>query len=225
MTEKFNRNAKVERLTKLVLSYGEEKGLIVKDPYMMFPLVLYPPLFYEVYCYICGRGRVAVARYRMICLVPDRANALRTEVDNVSGFLLFIIHTGIWLHNVYFSRLCISCLTKKFNWAVPLTFLVLIVRNIVIFDFHKSHKPFLVQRGIIETIDPRFYWYQHSYGINTNTKVILKKRIMHMSGSQSGSQSASHSFRIFSYLLWNIELKFCISLFSYEYSINFESRQ
>ena len=31
--EKFNKNAKVEQLTKVVLSHGEEKGLIVKDPY------------------------------------------------------------------------------------------------------------------------------------------------------------------------------------------------
>ena len=28
-----------------------------------------PPSFEAVYCYICGRRRVAVARYRMICLV------------------------------------------------------------------------------------------------------------------------------------------------------------
>ena len=27
------------------------------------------PSFEAMYCYICGRGRVAVARYRMICLV------------------------------------------------------------------------------------------------------------------------------------------------------------
>ena len=32
MNEKFNKNSKVEQLTKVVLSHGEEKGLIVKDP-------------------------------------------------------------------------------------------------------------------------------------------------------------------------------------------------
>ena len=32
MNEKFNKNAKIEQLTKVVLSHGEEKGLIVKDP-------------------------------------------------------------------------------------------------------------------------------------------------------------------------------------------------
>ena len=32
MNEKFNKNAQVEQLTKVVLSHGEEKGLIVKDP-------------------------------------------------------------------------------------------------------------------------------------------------------------------------------------------------
>ena len=33
MNEKFNKNAKVEQLTKVVLSHGEEKNLIVKDPF------------------------------------------------------------------------------------------------------------------------------------------------------------------------------------------------
>ena len=33
MNEKFNKNAKVEQLTKVGLSHGEEKGLIVKDPW------------------------------------------------------------------------------------------------------------------------------------------------------------------------------------------------
>ena len=33
MNEKFNKNAKVEQLTKVVLCHGEEEGLIVKDPY------------------------------------------------------------------------------------------------------------------------------------------------------------------------------------------------
>ena len=36
---------------------------------MMFPLVLYPPYFEAVYCFICGRRRVAVVQYRMISLV------------------------------------------------------------------------------------------------------------------------------------------------------------
>ena len=33
MNEKFNKNTKVEQLTKVILSHGEEKGLIVKDPF------------------------------------------------------------------------------------------------------------------------------------------------------------------------------------------------
>ena len=32
MNEKFNKNAKVEHLTKMFFSSEEEKGLIVKDP-------------------------------------------------------------------------------------------------------------------------------------------------------------------------------------------------
>ena len=39
--------------------------------YTMFLLVLYPPppYFEAEYCLFCGRRRVAVARYRMICFV------------------------------------------------------------------------------------------------------------------------------------------------------------
>ena len=33
MNEKFNKNANVEQLTKVFLSRGEDKGLIVKDPF------------------------------------------------------------------------------------------------------------------------------------------------------------------------------------------------
>ena len=33
MNEKLNKNAKVEQLTKMFLSLGENKGLIVKDPF------------------------------------------------------------------------------------------------------------------------------------------------------------------------------------------------
>ena len=32
MNEKFNKNAKVEKLTNMILGSGEEKGLIVKAP-------------------------------------------------------------------------------------------------------------------------------------------------------------------------------------------------
>ena len=37
-------------------------------------LNLKPPLYFETeYCLFCGRRRVAVARYRMICLVLENA--------------------------------------------------------------------------------------------------------------------------------------------------------
>ena len=36
MNEKFDKNAKVQQLTKVVLSHGEEKGLIVKDPFRQY---------------------------------------------------------------------------------------------------------------------------------------------------------------------------------------------
>ena len=39
MNEKFNKNAKLEQLTKMFYAVGKEKGLIVKDP-LQFLLVL-----------------------------------------------------------------------------------------------------------------------------------------------------------------------------------------
>ena len=36
MNEQFNKNAKVEQLTNLFWIRGEEKGLIIKDPYFHF---------------------------------------------------------------------------------------------------------------------------------------------------------------------------------------------
>ena len=33
MNKKFNKNAKVEQLTKMFLSREEKKGLMVKDPF------------------------------------------------------------------------------------------------------------------------------------------------------------------------------------------------
>ena len=54
--------------------------------YMMFPLVLPPPPYFEaVYCFICCRRRVALARYRMICVV------LWNNTQFVTRFLLLNI--------------------------------------------------------------------------------------------------------------------------------------
>ena len=47
MNVKFNKNAKVEQLTKVVLSHGEEKDLIVKDPYQLYNLMV---ILCEVAC-------------------------------------------------------------------------------------------------------------------------------------------------------------------------------
>ena len=49
--------------------------------YMMFLLVLTPPPYFEAdYCLFCGRRRVAVARYRMICLVLDNIFYLHSKI-------------------------------------------------------------------------------------------------------------------------------------------------
>ena len=54
MNEKINTNAKVEQLTKVVLSHGEEKGLIVKDPFVKSKkrydwcyILPWPSIFYQ----------------------------------------------------------------------------------------------------------------------------------------------------------------------------------
>ena len=41
MSEKFYKNTKVEQLTKMFLSRGEEKGLIVKDPFVYDFVLMY----------------------------------------------------------------------------------------------------------------------------------------------------------------------------------------
>ena len=40
MNEKFNKYAKVEQLNKMFLGRGEEKGLIVKGPFLSIRVVL-----------------------------------------------------------------------------------------------------------------------------------------------------------------------------------------
>ena len=49
MNEKFNKNAKVEQLTKMFLSCEEEKGLIVKDPFRVGVIfkIFYDRAFFE----------------------------------------------------------------------------------------------------------------------------------------------------------------------------------
>ena len=42
----------------------------------MFPLVLTPPSFLAVYCFVDGHLRVAFARYRMICLLCSLLGAM-----------------------------------------------------------------------------------------------------------------------------------------------------
>ena len=52
MNEKFNKNAKVEQLTSMFLSREEEKGLIVKDPLLMYQVNYYTLLYY-INMYTC----------------------------------------------------------------------------------------------------------------------------------------------------------------------------
>ena len=47
---------------------------------MMFPLVLYPPPFFEtVYCYIYGRRRVAVARWFVLFSYEIKLHSIQSK--------------------------------------------------------------------------------------------------------------------------------------------------
>ena len=61
---------------------------ILCQNYMMFLLVLNPRPYLEAeYCLFCGRRRVAVARYRMICLVLHSCclKSLKTNQRQIKG--------------------------------------------------------------------------------------------------------------------------------------------
>ena len=53
MNGKFNKNAKVEQLTNIFLSHGEEKGLIVKDPLLLRHTLSYYRYVKLNYMYAC----------------------------------------------------------------------------------------------------------------------------------------------------------------------------
>ena len=57
MNEKFNKNAKVEQLTNVFLSRGEEKGFIVKDP------------LYSTYFILCYSTQHDCFKYRLLNFV------------------------------------------------------------------------------------------------------------------------------------------------------------
>ena len=70
-----------------------------------------PPSFEAVYCFICGRRRVVVARYRMICLVPTQ----RKEEFLLSPMIKAPMHTD--LKQVWYG-ICIGILTEQRNWEI-----------------------------------------------------------------------------------------------------------
>ena len=83
------RNCRVRRVHRFILCQN----------YMIFPLVLYPPYFEAVYCFIVGRRRVAVARYRYCSW--SQIMRLCTQIwsmvtDDTSTFNSFIL---IWLYS------------------------------------------------------------------------------------------------------------------------------
>ena len=59
---KFNKNTKVEQLTNMFLSRGEEKGLTVKDPFNLVTLALKFDLLLENFNLGCYLVMVAIQR-------------------------------------------------------------------------------------------------------------------------------------------------------------------
>ena len=59
---------------------------------MMLPLVLFPLLILRLFnCFICGRQRVAVARYRMICLVLSKLGIFLPTVHRATNLLKILV--------------------------------------------------------------------------------------------------------------------------------------
>ena len=77
MNEKFNENAKVEQLNKVVLSHGEEKGLIVKDPYT---------------CGISYLFRTTVLNIKSYFIISFKHSVEKRSVSIVLHFVVFFIH-------------------------------------------------------------------------------------------------------------------------------------
>ena len=76
---------------------------ILCQNYMMFPLVCPPSSFEAVYCFICGRRRVAaVSRHRRICLVLSWKHYSNTACnisdESLSNFVVtFLMTFELWI--------------------------------------------------------------------------------------------------------------------------------
>ena len=66
-----------------------------------------PPYFEAEYCLFCGRRRVAVARYRMICLVRQWSIAKNNRILHYCFTIQCMIQPSIFLiaHVLYISYL------------------------------------------------------------------------------------------------------------------------
>ena len=80
--------------------------------YMMFPLVLFPlPTFEAVYCIICGRRKVAIARYRII------------TSEDLSFFVLFLIFLFYFSLQQFFSQgFSVISQPTSIKFGIPIVF-------------------------------------------------------------------------------------------------------
>ena len=77
------------------------------------PVGFVPPSFEDVYCHICSRRRVALARYRMICLVLVRQEKevahSRDACEVTLHVILHAISKQVNKPNIY----CFSCMNRR----------------------------------------------------------------------------------------------------------------
>ena len=87
------------------------------------PVGFVSPLFWAVYCYICGRRRMAVARYRMICLVHANFRFSGPRMSKVVLLCLCDICSVSDLLNLYFT-LKVKCCFCSVNCSSGETVMV-----------------------------------------------------------------------------------------------------
>ena len=105
----------------------------------MFPLVLYPPppYFEAVYCFICGRRRVAVARYRMICLVLIGVSKLSWNYFRHNMRNIRILYFYVIILSSDFSQyfVCVHIFTSYIKTCHCYNILFKFVNLCVVYDY------------------------------------------------------------------------------------------
>ena len=90
--------------------------------YFDLKVTISPPYFEALYCFICGRREVAVARYRMICLVLVNSNYSLCRVEPVAQFPAKCLTLLLFLHHCLSVR-CWAAVALCYGLAIFHVFL------------------------------------------------------------------------------------------------------